>query len=221
MDEAEICMKFSEIESLVSGLPATATEQGRAVYQFILDNKVSDIIEIGTAYGKSACYMAAALHELGRGSVTTLDVPEAASKVPNAETLAKRCGLEAFVSPRRARFGSHWLLREMIKDSTSAHGQTLPRFDLCFIDGYHSWEHAGLDFFLVDKLLKIGGWIIFDDLGWTFATSPSWSKKASEFPQDYREAPHVSDVYELLVRQHPSYGNFKSDNRWGWAQKLK
>ena len=48
-----------------------------------------------------------------------------------------------------------------------------PIFDFCYIDGTHDWYNDGFAFLLVDKLLKPGGMIIFDDYNWSFGSSPS------------------------------------------------
>ena len=48
-------------------------EQGRLLYSFILREEPEQILELGCGIGTSACYMAAALAELGRGRVTSID----------------------------------------------------------------------------------------------------------------------------------------------------
>ncbi|WP_283472127.1 class I SAM-dependent methyltransferase [Methylosinus trichosporium] len=127
-------MKLSELEPQIASLPATSAKAGAQLYQFVLDNPIYDIVEVGTFHGKSACYMAAALQEKGRGSVTSLDVPVSLTFQPNAETLSQSLGLSDYVKPMRAHFGSHWLLRHMIANST-VDGACTHRFDLAFIDG--------------------------------------------------------------------------------------
>jgi hypothetical protein len=38
------------------------------------------------------------------------------------------------------------------------------QFDFAFIDGYHTFEAAFVDFFFIDRMLPVGGVIAFDDL---------------------------------------------------------
>jgi Methyltransferase domain len=38
--------------------------------------------------------------------------------------------------------------------------------DFAFVDGMHTFDYAFTDFFFLDKMLKPGGVIIFDDLGY-------------------------------------------------------
>jgi predicted O-methyltransferase YrrM len=40
------------------------------------------------------------------------------------------------------------------------------RIDFAFIDGFHTFDYAFVDFFLIDKLLEVGGAVAFDDADW-------------------------------------------------------
>jgi len=97
-----------------------------------------------------------------------------------------------------------------------------PRFDLCFVDGAHSWGEDGLAFFLADRLLEVGGWMIFDDLDWTRASAPDPVNRrlARKLAPDERHTAEVRKVYELLVKPHPSYGEFRTEEFWAYARKL-
>jgi hypothetical protein len=39
-------------------------------------------------------------------------------------------------------------------------------FDFGFIDGYHSFDHALVDFFYLNRMIRVGGMIVFDDANW-------------------------------------------------------
>ncbi len=97
-----------------------------------------------------------------------------------------------------------------------------PQFDFCFLDGAHDWFTDGFAFLLVDKLLKPGGLIVFDDLDWTFDSSPMLrgTDKIKNMPVEERETAQIRKVYELLVLPHPSYGDFVTKNGWAYARKL-
>lgn len=97
-----------------------------------------------------------------------------------------------------------------------------PRFDFCFIDGAHSWFTDGFAFFLVDRLLKPGGLLIFDDLNWTYASSPALSQSewVAQMPKEEKETAQVRKVYELLVKPHPAYGEFIEKDGWAYARKV-
>ena len=40
------------------------------------------------------------------------------------------------------------------------------KIDFAFIDGWHTFDHALVDFFYIDSLLNTGGIIVFDDVGY-------------------------------------------------------
>src|SRR5258707_1117285 len=77
-----------------------------------------------------------------------------------AELLA-RLGLAGFVDVVHARRSYTWELMRLI-ESRVVEGRCRPFFDLCFVDGAHTWDTDGLAFFLVEKLLRPGGWVVFD-----------------------------------------------------------
>jgi len=61
----------------------------------------------------------------------------------------------------------NWSLMKMLQKHSK------PVFDYVFVDGAHTWNVDALTFFIVDKLLEIGGHIDFDDHGWSLEYSPS------------------------------------------------
>lgn len=99
------------------------------------------------------------------------------------------------------------------------------QYDFCYIDGEHIWDTDGFAFFLIDKLLKPGGVLVFDDLTWNVANTlklyPERKSKYVHMSEDEKQTPHIGKVFELLVREHENYENFKLLNRndWGFAQK--
>lgn len=82
---------------------------------------------------------------------------------------------------------------------------------------------SGFGFLLVDRLLVPGGWVLFDDLDWTFSSmikpgvdTPPW---LAQLTTDELETPQIRKVWELLVKPHPGYQEFCEDGQWGFAQK--
>ena len=145
--------------------PYMTFEQAEAITNFITDKHVETILELGFAHGVSTCYMAAALSELGRGSIVTIDLELTRDATPNVEELLDRVGERDRVSVFYEPTSYTWRLMRFLEEDPT------PRFDLCYLDGAHTYVDA-LAFFLVDRLLRPGGWVIFDDLNWTYATSP-------------------------------------------------
>ena len=68
-------MKFVEIHSRVANIPFISKKNARFLYDLIIGEKMSDVLELGIAHGVGTCIIAAALHELGRGKVTAVGRP--------------------------------------------------------------------------------------------------------------------------------------------------
>jgi hypothetical protein len=135
---------------------------------------------------------------------------------PNVWRLLDDLGLSSSVDVVVAERSFTWELKKLLRDRPD------DQFDFCFFDGGHTWDITGYAFLLVDRLLTAGSWVLFDDLNWSYAGSPSL--RGSEFvtglPQEEREARQVSLVYEILVSNHPAYQDIRRDDNWGWARKV-
>ncbi len=114
----------------------------------------------------------------------------------------------------------NWFLKEQIDRHSDRAGNCEPIYDFCYLDGAHNWTVDGLAALLVEKLLKPEGWLLLDDLEWSYASSPSGASEPFPMSPSERREPHMRAVFDLLVRQHPSFTQFRVENgNWGWAQK--
>lgn len=231
-----IVMKSSQVTHIVSGIPFTNEKRGELLFQFILEQRFKDCLELGVAHGKATSYIAAALDELGEGQVTGVDLDKNSSenlieklsrlRVPTQkesvlpEELLQRCGLAKYVQLVYEPTSYNWFLMEKIREQ-SKEGLCTPCYDFCFLDGRHDWFVDGFAFCLVDKLLRPGGWIIFDDVYWSFSRSILLKDTAEvqAMPKVERETPPIKLIIELLVAQHPNYEMVLIDEEWGYAKK--
>jgi predicted O-methyltransferase YrrM len=209
-------MKPHEVRKLVGDVPHMTLKQGLKMTEFIHRHGIKDILELGFSNGVSTCYLAAALDEIGGGRIVTIDKQKQKNNVPNIEQLLDKVGLQNLATWYYEPTSYLWALMKFLEE------EPIPMFDLCYVDGAHSWYADGFAFFLVDRLLRPGGWIIFDDLDWTYATSPAlkgtdWVRS---MPQEERGTPQVRKIYDLLVRTHPCYGDFTIDEGWAFAHKI-
>ncbi|MCK5032601.1 MAG: class I SAM-dependent methyltransferase [Calditrichia bacterium] len=213
-------MKFGKIEKILKNIPHTPPEDGKILYDFIIENKCNNILELGFENGTSTCYMAAALDEIGSGKILTIDRKETIGIEPDIHALLKQTNLEKYVEPIYAHNTYIWELMKIIEEQTETR-ECIPIFDFCFIDGAHTWDVDGFAFFLIDKLLKPGYWVLFDDLNWKFAESHTLKNTTfvQNMPEDEKKSAQIERVFTLLVSQHPNFINHKIVNRWGWAQK--
>ena len=213
-------MQFQNVAAILKDIPHMELSQGKIIYDFVRSSSFQNILELGFAHGTSTCYMAAALEENGSGLIKTIDKQSAKDRRPDIYALLEETKLNKYVRPIFADTSYNWELMKIIQDQTTQ-GICEPIFDFCFIDGAHSWEVDGLAFFLVEKLLKPGGWILFDDLNWTYSNSVTASniEWVKALPEEQKTTPQVNKVFSLLVCQHPNFENFRIVDGWGWTQK--
>jgi predicted O-methyltransferase YrrM len=211
-------MELAAVTERVRDVPWMSPEQGAEIYRHIRETTPDRVLELGTANGASAAYMAAALEENGKGHLVTFDRSSAGFE---PAPLLRDLGLDALVTfVRRDDSSYNWYLKELLEEQSDAAGNCKPIFDFCYLDGAHNWTIDGLAVVLVEKLLKPGSWLLLDDLEWSYASSPSGA--APPFPLSSSELrePHMRAVFDLIVRQHPSFTQFRvQDANWGWAAK--
>ena len=158
--------------------------------------------EIGIYRGETARHIADLL--AGAGEIHLFDFEDRVAPVAAELREAGHQNVVAHPNSRRLMDSYNWSLMQLLAE----HGR--PVFDYVFLDGAHTWALDALAFLLVDRLLKPGGYVDFDDYGWTIARSPSMRPQA--FPDVRRlytdeqiERPQVALVVDLLVRSHPGY----------------
>ena len=221
VDGEHINVKFEAIHKIVGDTPCLDSRSCRMLYDFILRSNIKDCLELGFAHGKSSCFMGAALHEKGQGGkLVTIDRNSVKSLKPNILEQIEKTKLSDYVQPVFSETSYTWELMHLIEEATVS-GHCIPEFDFVFIDGAHTWETDACAFFLVEKLLRPGGWILFDDLMWTLENSPSMSQEehVRAMPEDVRKTPHVERIVTLLVAQSPEFQDILIRDGWAWAKK--
>lgn len=202
---------LEQVHASLGDRPYMKLDRAKLAEQIIIPNKLGRILEIGHYMGASTCYFAAMAQALG-GRVVSCDFPHAAGLSPNLEDGLKRCGLSEWVTIFRDQEGAEWRMMKLIDQGLE--------FDFVYIDAGHTVVNAALQFFLADRLMRRGGWIVFDDLPWTMARSSlkdaAWVKKKT---QEEQTTAQVGWVWRTLVKTHPGFANFQETQQWGWCQK--
>lgn len=219
-------MDFESVAGALQGVPVMSPEQGKRVYDHLKETGARDVLELGTAHGVSSCYMAAAVEEMG-GHLTTLDRRVATRELdPQPADVIARAGLDAAITSILIDDSSYnWWLMQKVAGNSDRDGNCSPAYDFVYIDGAHNWTIDGFAVILVEKLLRPGGWLLLDDLQWTYGAA-SVPFQQGQRPADLGlsqseiETPHMQRVFDLIVLQHPSFTDFKvEDLDWGWARK--
>ncbi len=209
---------FDEVARAVAGVPFMSPAQGRLVYEHVRDTGAQDVLELGTAHGVGAAYLAAAA-----ARVTTVDFAGAAYD-PAPEQVLARAGVAERVTVVREFSSYTWWLKERVAERSDEHGNVDACFDFVYLDGAKNWTIDGLAVVLVEKLLRPGGWLLMDDLEWTYAQDPGRAATDGivhrELSERERTEPHLRAVFDLIVAQHPSFTELRrQDEWWGWARK--
>lgn len=124
-------------------------EEGEFLQRLVREVKPARSLEVGLAYGVSALYICEALPE--KSEHVAID-PYQQEHWGNAGALA----LER--SERHA-----WCMREKSYLALPALLHDKYRFQFAFIDGWHTFDYTLVDFFFIDKMLDVGGIVVFDD----------------------------------------------------------
>jgi predicted O-methyltransferase YrrM len=111
-------------------------------------------IEVGCAHGISSLYICSALEKMQDPHHTIVDAFQSSVFNNVGVSNLKKAGIGFF---------------ELIEDlSETALPKLLSagnKYDLCFIDGNHTFDHTLVDFFYMNRMIDIGGIIIIDDTG--------------------------------------------------------
>lgn len=112
-------------------------------------------VETGMAFGVSSLCIADALRRNGdRWELVSIDPCQSADWRGAGMHLLARAGLRATLIEEASQLALPRL---------AASGE---RFDFGFIDGWHTFDHTLIDFFYIDLMLRDGGFIVLDDVGY-------------------------------------------------------
>ena len=170
--------------------------------EFLATTECEVIGEIGVWQGRSSEGFASFLD--GRGRLYLFDFEDVVEPVAARLTEAGHSNVVAYGNSRLLLDSYNWSLMRLLSEHEA------PVFDYVYIDGAHTWHHDALAFLLIDRLLKPGGYVDFDDYGWTIDASPSVNPRAApeqleRYTQEQIVTPQIELIAELLVRRDPRY----------------
>jgi predicted O-methyltransferase YrrM len=129
----------------------------KALYETVLRLRPATVLEVGMAFGVSSLAILTALRDAGQnGKLISID--------PMQSTHWKGCGLASIT---RAGYKDQHEMHEdydyNVLPRLLASGRKL---DLAYIDGWHTFDYTLLDWWYVDRMLKVGGTVAFNDCSW-------------------------------------------------------
>jgi predicted O-methyltransferase YrrM len=136
---------------LHSHIPA---EECEIVQQWIAAFQPRTILEIGMAYGISCLFICEAIAERTGVAYHIID--------PFQRSQWQSIGVSNL---QRAGFGHLYTLHE--ESSETCLPRLLSegmRIDFALIDSWHTFDHAMMEFYFVNKLLSVGGVVVLDDV---------------------------------------------------------
>lgn len=131
-----------------------SAKEGEFLKKVVNNLSPKKLIEIGCAYGVSSLYLCSALSESSnRASLIIIDPYQSTEWENIGITNLNRVNVDYF----------HLLEKpsEVVLPELLIKGE---KFDFAFIDGWHTFDHVLIDFFYLNKMLNIGGVIVFDDV---------------------------------------------------------
>lgn len=137
-----------------------SVDEGLALFGLVVDNAVTDTLEVGLAYGFSTLYLLAGLSRVGGGRHVAVDPYQGSDWDGIGVTVAGRV-LAQLPAMSAADF-THLPMRS--ESALVDAARTGRRFGLIFIDGYHRFDDVLVDFTLAAHLCPIGGIIVLHDM---------------------------------------------------------
>ncbi len=148
------------------------------LYALVKSAKPKVVVEIGSARGRSTCFMAMALRENGSGKVFAID-PHTATAWNDTDSIDTYDILKSNV----ASLGLTSYVEILRKTSGEVADGWNQEIDILFIDGDHSYEGAKGDWDLFSPFVKPFGSVIFHDTLWDLKPDPRYARPDMGVPR--------------------------------------
>jgi predicted O-methyltransferase YrrM len=207
-------MRVEEVKAFVGDTPGMKPREAYLFYDLITSQRLSSILELGFLHGVSTTYLAGAVQELGLGRVTTIGLNSYLDRRPNIDELLSRCGLQSLVKVLCEPRTYNWRLMKLLEEAPR---QT---FDLCYINGGHQWVDTGFAFFLSQRLLRGGGWLVFNSITHTFRKSSNRDQPwVLQMTEEEQTTPQADRVFTLLAMRDEGFDTYRRIYNLGLARK--
>jgi predicted O-methyltransferase YrrM len=176
--------------------------RAKETIDFLKTTESRAIAEIGVFKGQTSIEFAQYLN--GKGELHLFDFENSVKKVKSKLNEMGYTNVIAHPNSHKTMDSYNWSIMKLLQ----SHDQ--PIFDYVFIDGAHTWAIDALTFLLIDKLLKVGGYVDFDDYEWTMKDSPSMNPVSfppvkKMYTDEQISTAQVGLIVDLLTRRDPRY----------------
>jgi predicted O-methyltransferase YrrM len=132
---------------------AISREEGVFLRQLAAESDVRTTIEVGCANGISTLYICSGIASKDNKSHIAIDPGQTSGYQGRGVANVKRAGFDFF---RLIEEGSELALPALLREGAC--------FDMAFIDGLHTADQTLLDFYFLDRMLRVGGVMVLDDV---------------------------------------------------------
>ncbi len=139
--------------ALSSFLDGTSAE---ALFRQVTSLRPAVVVEVGMANGISTLAILSALEANGAGRLISVDPNQSTQWRDSGRTAVKRAGLAH----------RHTVMEEPDYLALPRLLEAGTKVDLSYIDGWHTFDYALVDFWYLDKMTPKDGVVAFNDCGW-------------------------------------------------------
>ncbi|MHA1380613.1 MAG: O-methyltransferase [Candidatus Helarchaeota archaeon] len=185
---------------------AISLKEGLWLQKIIRGIKATVCIDIGLGYGISSLFICDALKEKSDGYLITIDPKQfSTEKGIGYNNRKKRYGI-GLTNLEKAGYKdivqfyeapSHIILPKLENEGV--------KIDFAFIDGWHTFDYTLLDFFYIDRLLRVGGVVAIHDTNRSSIRKVCrfivTNRSYSVFPyQENKHTSYVSIIHWIIYR---------------------
>jgi predicted O-methyltransferase YrrM len=168
--------------------------------RILSENKSPVVAEIGTGVGATTKTIVEKLDN--RGRLLIFDYQDRVDELVLDFQRLGYANVEPYGNTRLPNDSYNWNLAQLALRAR----ETGPMLDFAFLDGAHTFTVDAPATMLLKELLRPGGYLLFDDLLWTMATSPTLKEKSARlYPPEQTETPHIKLICDIFMASDPTF----------------